>query len=156
MYRLHTSTGRLTTVLFNFSVTLGQTRIANCVKSLGYVLDNLGFQNIPATEHIFLSSKSSRPPLEPTQPSSGYCGSFLEIKQTGRDSSHSFPSSAEVKNWWIYISAPSECLPVVDRAALHSNKAGCLNSSYCPGRSGFIYSTCKIYMTVRCTEACSI
>jgi hypothetical protein len=45
---------------------------------------------------VFLFSKTSRPALEPTQThTKEVWGSFLEVKQQGREASYSVPSSAE-------------------------------------------------------------
>ena len=49
--------------------------------------------------------------LAPPSPlCSGYWGSFTQVKQPGRESDHSAPSSAEVKNEWSYTSTPLTCL----------------------------------------------
>jgi len=42
----------------------------------------------------------------------GYLGSFPGIKRPERETNHSPSSSAEVKNGWIYTSAPPICLHV--------------------------------------------
>ena len=46
---------------------------------------------------------------------SGYGCSVLEIKRPGSDVDTSPPSSAEVKNEWIYTSSPPVCLYCLDR-----------------------------------------
>jgi hypothetical protein len=59
-------------------------------------------------------SKSSRPPLGPTQPViNRHRGPFPGVKRPGRDVNHS-PSSVEVKNEWSYTSTPIICLHGVD------------------------------------------
>ena len=51
---------------------------------------------------FFLFYKTSRPALEPTQTSTKEVwGSFLEVKQQGREASYSAPSSAE--NEWAEL-----------------------------------------------------
>jgi hypothetical protein len=57
---------------------------------------------------IFLLSTSSRPVLGPTQPPIQWVPGalFLVVRRAGREADHSPPTSAEVKNMWIYASAP--------------------------------------------------
>jgi hypothetical protein len=62
----------------------------------------------PARGKIFLVSMSSRPVLGPTQPPIQCVPGALPpgIKRPGREVDNSPPSSAEVKNTWIYTSTP--------------------------------------------------
>jgi hypothetical protein len=57
---------------------------------------------------IFLFTAASRPALGPTQaPIQWVQGALsLRVKRPGRDADHSLPSSAEVRNAWIYTSTP--------------------------------------------------
>jgi hypothetical protein len=54
---------------------------------------------------IFLFTTSSRPALGPTQPPVKWIPGTLSVgvKRPGRETDHSPPSSAEVKNSWSYI-----------------------------------------------------
>jgi hypothetical protein len=64
---------------------------------------------VPVEGKIFLLSTSSRPVLGPTQPPIQWILGALSsgVKQPGRETNHSLPTSAEVKNTWIYTSTPS-------------------------------------------------
>jgi hypothetical protein len=57
---------------------------------------------------IFLFSSASRPALESTQPPIQWVPGALSprVKRAGRESDHSPPSIAEVKNAWSYTSTP--------------------------------------------------
>jgi hypothetical protein len=57
---------------------------------------------------IFLFSTSSRPVLGPTQPPIQWVLGALSlgVKRLGCEADHSVPTSAEVKNTWIYTSTP--------------------------------------------------
>jgi hypothetical protein len=50
----------------------------------------------------------------PASCSIGTCGSFPGVKWQGRETDHSLPSSAEVKNAWSYTSTPPICLHGVE------------------------------------------
>jgi hypothetical protein len=67
--------------------------------------DILGPKGYPVLgwDDIFLLSKSSRPPLGPTQPPIRWASEVLspEVKQPWREANHSLVTSAEVKNTWI-------------------------------------------------------
>jgi hypothetical protein len=56
----------------------------------------------------FLISTTSTPALGPTQPPIQWVPGALSpgIKQLGRDTDHSPPTSAEVKKTWIYTYTP--------------------------------------------------
>jgi hypothetical protein len=58
---------------------------------------------------IFLFITVSRQALEPTQPPIQWVPGALSlgVKRPGRESDHSPPLSAEVKNAWSYTSTPS-------------------------------------------------
>jgi hypothetical protein len=62
----------------------------------------------PGRGEIFLLSTSSRPVLGPTHPPIQWVPGALypEVKRPGCKANHSPPTSAEVKNTWIYTSAP--------------------------------------------------
>jgi hypothetical protein len=45
--------------------------------------------------------------VHPTSYKMGIGGSFLGVKQQGREADHSPPTSAEVKKMWIYTSTPT-------------------------------------------------
>jgi hypothetical protein len=55
---------------------------------------------------IFLFSTASRPTLRPTQPHIQWVTGALSqgVKRPGREADHFPPTSAEVKNAWIYTS----------------------------------------------------
>jgi hypothetical protein len=59
--------------------------------------------------HAFLTSSLHKQALGPHKASHrmGNGGSSPEVKWPGRESDHSPPSSAEVKNTWGYTSTPS-------------------------------------------------
>jgi len=61
-----------------------------------------------AMMRFFLFATASRPVLESTQPPLQWVsGVFTRgVKRAGRETDHSPPSSAEVKNAWSYISTP--------------------------------------------------
>jgi hypothetical protein len=65
-----------------------------------------GRSSSPGRVKNFLSSTSSRPALGPTQPHIQLVPGALSpgVKRPGREADHSPPTSAEVKNTWIYIS----------------------------------------------------
>jgi hypothetical protein len=70
---------------------------------------------------FFFSPMSSRPALGPTQPSIQRVPGALSpgIKRPGREADHSDPTSAEVKNTWIYTSTPPHVLmakPLISEA----------------------------------------
>jgi hypothetical protein len=67
-----------------------------------------GRSSSPGGGRIFLLSMSFRPVLVPTQPPIHWVpGSlFPGVKRPRREADHSPPTSAEVKNTWIYKSAP--------------------------------------------------
>jgi hypothetical protein len=79
--------------------------------ALGYGLDDRGIESRQGLG-IFLFTTASRTALGPTQPPIQWVpGSlFLELKRSVREADHSPPSSAEVKNAWIYTSTPPTCL----------------------------------------------
>jgi hypothetical protein len=73
----------------------------------GYGLDDRGVGvRVPVESRIF--STSSRPVLRPTQPPIQWVPGALSsgVKRSGREVDHSPPTSAEVKNIWIYTSTP--------------------------------------------------
>jgi len=73
---------------------------------LRYDLDLPGFE-FWQREKIYFFSKSPYRPWDPfSLPFNGYWGSFPRLKQPGHDVDHSTPSSADVKNKWIYTSHP--------------------------------------------------
>jgi hypothetical protein len=57
---------------------------------------------------MFIFATAFRPALEPTQsPILWAPGALtLEVKRPGREADHSPPSSAEVKNAWVYTTTP--------------------------------------------------
>jgi hypothetical protein len=57
---------------------------------------------------IFLFTTASRTALVPTQPLIQFVPGALSlgVKRPGRETDHSPPSSAEVKNAWLYTSTP--------------------------------------------------
>jgi hypothetical protein len=71
----------------------------------------------PGRGKLFFSSpKTSRPALWPTQCLNQWVARVLPRgKASGREVNHSSPSSAEVKNKWIYTSSHSVYLHGVDR-----------------------------------------
>jgi hypothetical protein len=73
--------------------------------ALGYELDDRGFESRLG---IFLFTTASSPALGPTQPLIQWVSGVLSlaVKRPGRESDHSPPSSAEVKNSWSYTSVP--------------------------------------------------
>ena len=65
---------------------------------------------------IYLLSQTSGPAWGPTHPLfTCPLGSFSGVKRVGCQANHSLPFKAEVKNAWIYTSAPPICLRDVDR-----------------------------------------
>jgi hypothetical protein len=77
----------------------------------GYGLDDRGSTvRFPAGggNSFFFFSTASRPILGPTQPPIQRVQGALSlgVKRLGREADHSPPSSAEVKNAWIYTSTP--------------------------------------------------
>jgi hypothetical protein len=60
----------------------------------------------PGRGKIFLLSTSSRPALELTHPPIHWVRGALSpgVKRSEREADHSPPSSAEVKNTWMYTS----------------------------------------------------
>jgi hypothetical protein len=73
----------------------------------GYGMDDRGVGvQVPIGEKIF--STSSGPVLGPTEPPIKWIQGDLSpgVKQPGREADHSPPTSAEVKNTWMYISNP--------------------------------------------------
>jgi hypothetical protein len=73
--------------------------------ALGYRLDDGGFQSRKGLE-IFLFTTASRPVLRPYQPPIQWIPGDLSlgIKRPRRETDHSPPSGAEVKNAWSYTS----------------------------------------------------
>jgi hypothetical protein len=67
-----------------------------------------GWSSSPDRGKIFLLSTSSRPVLGPTQPPIQWVPRYLSlaVKQLGGEADHSPPTSAEVMNTWICMSAP--------------------------------------------------
>jgi hypothetical protein len=63
----------------------------------------------PGEGKNFLFSTSCRPALGPTQPPIQWVTGTLspEVKRPGREANHSPPTSAEVKNMWIYTFTPA-------------------------------------------------
>jgi hypothetical protein len=70
-----------------------------------------GRSSSPGRVKYFLFSTSSRQALRPTQPPirwiPGGGGLSPGVKRPRRETDHSYPSSAEVKKMWIYISTPN-------------------------------------------------
>jgi hypothetical protein len=77
--------------------------------ALGYGLDDrvLGF-DFGLGLGIFLFTTASRTVLRPIEPPIQWVpGAFpLGVRRPGRETDHSLPSSAEVKNAWSYTSTP--------------------------------------------------
>jgi hypothetical protein len=71
-------------------------------------------------QEIFLFTTESIPTLGPTQPpiQSVSDSLSLEIKRQLHEADHSLPSSAEVKNTWIYTSTPIRVLGFVLAASI--------------------------------------
>jgi hypothetical protein len=86
-----------------------RTVIAQSVErwATGWTIGVLGFDSRLGLG-IFLFTTASRTALEPTQrPIQWVPGALsLGVKRPGREADHSPPSSAEVKNAWIYTSTP--------------------------------------------------
>jgi hypothetical protein len=82
--------------------------------TVGYGLDNLGFESRQGLG-IFPFITASRQPLGHTQlPMQWGPGSLsFGAKRPGRESDHSPPSSAEVKNVWSYTSTPQICFHIL-------------------------------------------
>jgi hypothetical protein len=66
----------------------------------------MGRSSSPGRVKNFLSSTSSKPALGPTQHPIQWVPGVLSpgLKRPGREADHSPPTSAEVKNTWIYTS----------------------------------------------------
>jgi hypothetical protein len=62
----------------------------------------------PGRGRVFLLSTSSRPVLEPTQRPIQWVAGALSpgAKRPGREADHTPPTTAEVKNIWIYTFTP--------------------------------------------------
>jgi hypothetical protein len=75
--------------------------------AVGYDLDDRGFESRSGLG-IFLLTTAFRPALDLTHPPIQWLpGSFyLGLKRPGRESDHSQPSNAEVKDAWRYTSTP--------------------------------------------------
>jgi hypothetical protein len=71
----------------------------------GWTIGVLGFDSLRGLG-IFLFTTASRTAQRPTQPPIQWVPGplSLEVKRSGRESDHSPPSSAEVKNAWSYTS----------------------------------------------------
>jgi hypothetical protein len=66
-----------------------------------------GRSSSPGTAKIFLLSTASRPVLGPIQPIQWVPGAHSPgLKRPGLEADYSPPTSAEVKNMWIYTSTP--------------------------------------------------
>jgi len=91
---------------------------------LGYTLDDLrNLVRFPVWEVDFISFKASRPILVPTQPPVYWVKCLLLwVKRHGREVAHQYPSSAEVKNAWSYISVPSHAAFMVQEQVYCSTK----------------------------------
>jgi hypothetical protein len=65
--------------------------------------------SIPGRGKIFLPSIRFRPILGPTQPPIQWVSETLSprVKRPGREADHSPPTSAKIKNTWIYTSTYS-------------------------------------------------
>jgi hypothetical protein len=65
-----------------------------------------------AIMRIFLFATVSRPIMGPIQPTIKWITGALSpgVKRPDRESNHSPPSRAEVKNAWSYTSTPPMCL----------------------------------------------
>jgi hypothetical protein len=74
---------------------------------LAWVVPDQGFESRQGLG-IFLFTTASRPALWPTQPIIQWVrrGSFPGGKAEGRETAHSPPSNAKVKNAWSYTSIP--------------------------------------------------
>jgi hypothetical protein len=79
--------------------------IAQLMERLGYGLDDRGSILHKGTI-FFLFATASKPALGTTQSSMGNGDPLPSLKQSGRETDHSPPSSAEVKNTWSYTSTP--------------------------------------------------
>jgi len=75
--------------------------------ALGYGLNDWGFKSRQWLG-IFLLTTTSRLALGPTQPPIPWVPGALSfgVKRPGREANHLPPSSAEIKNVWIYTSIP--------------------------------------------------
>jgi hypothetical protein len=76
-----------------------------------YGLDGRGIEvRVPVAVYFHLSISSrligSETHLASYLLSTGRGGGFLEVKRQGREADHSPPTSAEIKNMWIYTSTP--------------------------------------------------
>jgi hypothetical protein len=73
--------------------------------ALGYGLDDQWFESRQGLGN-FLFTTASRPALRPTQPPIQWVLDALSlgVKRPRRETGHSFPPSAEVKNAWSYTS----------------------------------------------------
>jgi hypothetical protein len=67
-----------------------------------------GWSSSPGRTKNFLLSTSSRLVLGPTQPPLQWVPGILSpgVKRSGREADHPPPTSAQVKNTWIYTSTP--------------------------------------------------
>jgi hypothetical protein len=76
--------------------------------ALAYGLDYRGFESRQELEIFLFTTAASRPALGPTQPPIQWVAGILSLglKRPHRETHHSPPSSAEVKNAWSYTSTP--------------------------------------------------
>jgi hypothetical protein len=89
--------------------------IVSSVCSYSYVLDGAWFISW-CGQQIFVTFKMSSLALGHTLPPLNWVlRFFLGVKWPRHDVSHWPPSSAKVKNEWIYTSPPPVCLNVMDR-----------------------------------------
>jgi hypothetical protein len=65
---------------------------------------SLALRNVGILPHHYTTQKSFYGTLHISL--MGTRGFFLGVKRPGREADHSRPSSAEVKNTWIYTSTP--------------------------------------------------
>jgi hypothetical protein len=97
-------------IKFSIEIT-DSSRDSSVGIALGYELDVRGFKSRQGLG-IFFFTTASRSIMGPTQPpTQGVPGALsLGVKRPGREAGHSFPSNAEVKNAWSYISPPQYAL----------------------------------------------